>query len=54
MSLLGENKWYDAGDERFNPENIIISSRHASFIAILSRQTGDIVWTLWTGFSKNW
>jgi len=23
MSLLGENKWYDAGDERFNPENII-------------------------------
>lgn len=44
MSLLGENKWYDQGDERFNPENIIISSRHASFIAIISRETGEIVW----------
>jgi len=44
MSLVGENKWYDQGDERFNPENIIICSRDGSFIAIISRQTGDIVW----------
>jgi hypothetical protein len=52
MSLLGKNKWYDAGDERFNPENIIISSRHASFIAIISRTTGDIVWQCGPDFPK--
>lgn len=28
-TYLGPNKWYDAGDERFNPENIMISSRTA-------------------------
>jgi hypothetical protein len=44
VSLVGENKWYDQGDERFNPENIIICSRDASFIAIISRKTGEIVW----------
>jgi len=45
LSVLGENRWYDeTGDERFNPENIMISSRSANFIAIISRATGDIVW----------
>jgi len=53
ISLLGENRWYDEGDERFNPNNIIISSRHASFIAIISRETGNIVWKIGPDFSKN-
>jgi len=45
LSVLGENHWYDeTGDERFNPENIMISSRSANFIAIISRATGNIVW----------
>ncbi|HVQ00824.1 MAG TPA: aryl-sulfate sulfotransferase [Candidatus Thermoplasmatota archaeon] len=44
IALLGENKWYDQGDERFNPNNIMICSRQASFIAIVSRETGKIVW----------
>ena len=51
MSLLGENHWYDeTGDERFNPENIIICSRHANFIAIISRATGNIVWRVGPDF----
>jgi hypothetical protein len=44
VSLVGENKWNDQGDERFHPENVIITTRHASFIAIISRKTGEIVW----------
>ncbi len=53
MSLLGKNHWYsDTGDERFNPENIIISSRSASFIAIISRATGEIVWQVGPDFSQ--
>jgi len=53
MSLLGQNHWYDeTGDERFNPENIIISSRSASFIAIISRASGEIVWRIGPDFSS--
>lgn len=43
---LGENRWYDAGDARFHPDNIIIDSRQANFIAIIDKQTGKVVWRL--------
>ncbi|MDY6820849.1 MAG: arylsulfotransferase family protein [Deferribacterota bacterium] len=46
ISLLGENKWYDQGDERFNPENIMISSRNTNIVAIIDRDTGKIVWQI--------
>lgn len=46
ISLLGENKWYDNGDDRFKPENIIISSRNTNIIAIIDRDTGKIVWQI--------
>ena len=41
MSYLGPNKWYDEGDERFAPKNILISARNASFIAIIDRSMGS-------------
>ena len=56
MSLLGENKWYSMDPVKyacFNPENIIVSSRNANFIAIISRQTGDIVWRVGPDYSKD-
>jgi hypothetical protein len=37
----------------FNPQNIIVSSRNANFIAIISRQTGDIVWRVGPDYSKD-
>ncbi len=43
-SYLGENKWYDAGDDRFRPDNIILDSRNANFIVIISGETGEVVW----------
>ncbi len=46
MSYLGPNKWYDSGDERFHPDNIIWDSRQSNIIAIISKQTGKIVWKL--------
>jgi arylsulfotransferase ASST len=45
-AYLGSNKWYDAGDRRFHPDNIIISSRNASIIAIIDRTTGGFVWRM--------
>jgi hypothetical protein len=46
MAWVGPNKWYDAGDERFHPENIIWNSRNMSVIAITDRKTGKIVWRI--------
>ena len=53
ISELGDNHWYDEGDTRFNPQNIIIVSRHANFIAIIERSTGRIVWRVGPDYSKN-
>jgi hypothetical protein len=46
MAPIGPNKWFDAGDQRFNPDNIVIDSRMASFIAIIDRKSGKIVWRI--------
>jgi hypothetical protein len=46
MSKLGPNTWYDSGDERFHPENIIWSSRQANILAIVEKKMGNIVWKL--------
>ncbi len=48
---LGPNRWYDAGDQRFAPENVIISSRQSSVIAIIARD-GSVVWQLGPDFSR--
>ena len=45
LSYLGPNRWYNEGDERFNPENLIFSSREASIIGIIDR-AGDIAWRM--------
>lgn len=52
ISTLGPNKWYDAGDERFNPDNIIWDSRNANIVAITSRKTGEIVWRIGPNFKN--
>ena len=44
ISSLGPNKWWDQGDERFNPENILASSRNANILWIIEKSTGNIVW----------
>lgn len=43
-SYLGPNKWYDEGDERFHPDNIIWDSRRSNIIAIIDKKTDKIVW----------
>ena len=49
-TYVGPNKWFDAGDKRFDPDNIIISSRQASIVAIVARD-GSIVWRLGPDFT---
>ena len=51
-NYLGPNKWYDAGDERFHPEHIMISSRTANIIAIIARD-GSIVWRMGPDYTES-
>ncbi len=51
MSTLGPNKWYDSGDERFHPDNIIWDAREANIMAIISKESGKIVWQIGPDFS---
>lgn len=46
LSVLGPNKWFDAGDARFHPDNLMIDARNANFIAIIAKASGKVVWRL--------
>src|SRR5205814_3236044 len=35
LKPLGPNRWLDAGDKRFAPDNLILDSRNANVIAII-------------------
>ena len=52
LTTLGENRWFDAGDARFHPENLLIDSREANFIAIIDRTSGNVVWRLGPDFHE--
>jgi hypothetical protein len=51
-SWLGPNKWYDQGDDRFHPDNIIYDGRQTNTTGIISRKTGKIVWHLGPEFES--
>jgi hypothetical protein len=46
LSLLGPNRWWDAGDERFHPDNLIWDAREANILAIVDKRSGRIVWRI--------
>lgn len=52
ISALGSNKWYDSGDERFHPDNIIFDARNSNILAIISKKTGEIVWRIGPDFDE--
>lgn len=51
-TYVGPNRWFDQGDRRFAPNNVIVSSREASLLAIVGRD-GSIVWRLGPDFSAS-
>jgi hypothetical protein len=53
MSTLGPNRFYDKGDKRFHPDNIIWDGRQTNITAIIDRKTGKIVWQLGPYFTAN-
>ena len=51
-TYVGRNHWFDEGNKRFAPNNVIISSRQASFIAIVARD-GSIAWRIGPDFTAS-
>jgi len=41
---LPENPWFDQGDQRFRPGNVMISPRQLDTVYIIDRESGDVVW----------
>ena len=52
MSALGPNKWFEAGDGRFHPDNIIVDGREANILFIISKKTGEVVWKLGPDYDR--
>ena len=52
ISYVGPNQWYDAGDERFHPNNIISDDR-GTMLYIISRETKEIVWKVGPDYSMD-
>jgi len=50
VSTLGKNRFYDAGDERFHPDNLIMGSRESNIMIIVSKATGNVVWRVGPDF----
>ncbi len=51
-SYVGPSRWYDAGDERFHPDNIIWDSKDTNKIAIISRETGEFTWKIGPDYTQ--
>jgi hypothetical protein len=45
VQALPENRWYDAGDARFRPGNVLVSPRTMDRIYIIDRETEEVVWS---------
>ena len=60
-SWIGPNKWYDQGDLRFHPDNIILSFREANITLIVARYdhpegqwiSGDVIWRVGPDYSAD-
>ncbi len=44
VQAIPENHWYDEGDERFRPGNVLMSLRQLDLLLLVDRETGEIVW----------
>lgn len=52
IMLVGDNPWFSEGHLAFDPKNIVYSSRRAGFVAILSYETGELVWKIGPDFER--
>ena len=44
VQAIPENKWYDRGDQRFKPGNVMISPRSLDTVYLIDGDTKEVVW----------
>ncbi len=49
---LPANPWFDAGDPRFRPGNLLISARNLDALFVIDRASGEVVWSLEAGLDQ--
>jgi Arylsulfotransferase (ASST) len=49
---LPPNRWFDGGDQRFRPGNLLISARNLNTLYLLDRATGEVVWRYGEGLDR--
>jgi len=52
IATLGPNPYYDAGDPRFAPDNLICSSKQLSIIFIIEKSSGKVVWRVGPNYNE--
>ncbi len=45
VQALPANRWFDGGDVRFQPGNVMVSPRTMDRVFIIDRETKDVVWS---------
>ncbi len=49
---LPDNPWFDHGDERFRPGNLLVSSREMNLVFVIDKQTRNLTWTFGADLDK--
>lgn len=49
---IPENPWFDRGDERFRPGNLLISARDLDHVFIIDKRTHEVTWSFSSGLQK--
>ena len=44
VRAIPENKWYDNGDERFKPGNVVYNTRNLPYFWVIDRDSGEVVY----------
>ena len=44
VRAIPENKWYDNGDERFKPGNVVYNTRNLPYFWVIDRASGEVVY----------
>ncbi len=51
IQALPENRWFDAGDTRFRPGNVLVSLRQLDLLQVIDVESGEVAWS-YTGDYK--
>lgn len=49
---LAANRWFEGGDERFRPGNLLVSARNLNTVLVIDRESREVVWTFSRGLDN--